>query len=56
MSYNSLAAYYHVMFALHRHHKYSIQEIENMLPFERDIFLEMVVSAVEDEKKELESS
>ena len=26
-----------------QHHKYSISEIENLIPFERDIYVEMVV-------------
>ena len=30
------------MFALVQHHKYSLTEIEDMIPFERDIYLEML--------------
>ena len=26
-----------------QHHKYSITEIENLIPFERDIYVEMLV-------------
>jgi hypothetical protein len=30
------------VFALVQHHKYSLTEIEDMIPFERDIYLEML--------------
>jgi hypothetical protein len=30
------------VFALIQHHKYSLTEIEDMIPFERDIYLEML--------------
>jgi hypothetical protein len=28
---------------LAQHHKYSISEIENLMPFERDIYVEMLI-------------
>jgi len=31
------------MFSLVQHHKYSISEIENLMPFERDIYVELLV-------------
>jgi hypothetical protein len=27
-----------------QHHKYSISEIENLMPFERDIYIEMLMN------------
>lgn len=35
-----------------QHHKYSIQELENMIPFERDLYVRMVSNYVK--KKNLE--
>ena len=29
-----------------QHHKYSINEIENLIPFERDIYVEMLVDYI----------
>lgn len=43
--------YYTTMFALAQHHKYSIDTIEDLLPFERDIYVDMLVSFL-NEKKE----
>lgn len=31
-----------------QHHKYSIKEIEDLYPFERDIYFEMLVEHVEE--------
>ena len=31
-----------------QHHKYSIKEIEDLYPFERDIYFEMLVEYVEE--------
>jgi hypothetical protein len=44
MIHNTLQNYYSVVFSLVQHHKYSITEIENMIPFERDIYVEMLIN------------
>lgn len=30
-----------------QHHKYSLEEIENMIPFERDIYVDMLAKHLE---------
>lgn len=37
-----------------QHHKYSIDELENLMPFERDVYVEMLMAYLEKEKEELE--
>ncbi len=41
-----------------QHHKYSITEIENMIPWERDIYVDMLINYIKEEndrrKKEQE--
>jgi hypothetical protein len=32
-----------MVFSLAQHHKYSITEIENLIPFERDIYVDMLM-------------
>ena len=44
-----LEAYFKINFALMQHHKYSLTEIENMMPWERDIYLELLKQFVEEE-------
>ena len=34
-----------------QHHKYSITEIENMLPWERDIYVDMLINYIKEEKE-----
>jgi hypothetical protein len=38
-----------VNFALMQHHKYSLSEIEEMLPWEREVYLNMLMQHIEDE-------
>ena len=42
------------MFSLVQHHKYSINDVEELLPFEREIFVDLLVSYLEREKEEIE--
>jgi hypothetical protein len=37
-----------------QYHKYSLTEIEDMIPFERDIYVAMLVQFLEEEKQRLE--
>jgi len=40
------------MFSLIQHHKYSISDIENLMPFERDIYVDMLLDYLEEQKAE----
>ena len=51
MAYNNLGNYYRLSFQLMQHHKYSITELENMIPFERDIYVAMLLDYLEEEKQ-----
>jgi hypothetical protein len=37
-----------------QHHKYSITEIENLIPFERDIYVDMRLEYLKEEKERRE--
>ena len=49
MAHEDLASYYKLNFALMQHHKYSLTEIENMMPWERDIYLGLLNEHIEEE-------
>ena len=49
MSHVSLESYFKLNFALIQHHKYSLTEIENMMPWERDIYVGLLNQWVEEE-------
>ena len=37
-----------------QHHKYSLTELENMIPWERDIYVTMLKNHIEEEKLKME--
>jgi len=47
---NDLGSYYSLNFSLKKYHGYSIDEIENLIPFERDIYVAMIKEELENEK------
>ena len=49
MAHIDLESYFKLNFALMQHHKYSLTEIENMIPWERDIYLGLLNQYIEDE-------
>ena len=51
MTHNTLENYYTLNFSLMQHHKYSLGEIENMYPFERDIYVDLLGKYLEDVEK-----
>ncbi len=50
MVHMSLEAYYQINFALIQYHKYSLTEIENLIPWERDVYVGLLKQHLEDEK------
>jgi hypothetical protein len=45
-----LENYYKLNFALVQYHKYSLTEIENLIPWERDIYVALLKQHLEEEK------
>jgi hypothetical protein len=45
---------YQLNFALMQHHKYSLTELENMIPFERDIYVTLLKNYLEEEEERLQ--
>jgi len=37
-----------------QHHSYSLTELENMIPWEREIYIGLLVHFLEEEKKRIE--
>jgi len=46
---DSLENHYVTNFSLMQHHKYSLTELENMMPFERKIYISLLVNYLEEE-------
>jgi hypothetical protein len=37
-----------------QHHKYSLSELEDMIPWERDIYVTLLIQFIEEENKKLQ--
>ena len=37
-----------------QHHKYSLSDLENMIPWEREIYVDMLVEHIKEENKKRE--
>ena len=51
----SLEVYFDYTFALMHNHHWSLTEIENMLPWERDIYLMKLEEQIKEEKRRIEA-
>ena len=49
MAHEDLESYYKTNFALVQHHKYSLTELENMIPWEREVYLTLLTQFVEEQ-------
>jgi hypothetical protein len=45
-----LESYFRLNFALMQYHKYSLTEIENMIPWEKDIYVALLKQHLEEEE------
>jgi hypothetical protein len=56
LSHNTLANYYQTNFSLMQHHKYSLSDIDGMIPWERDIYVKMLIEHLDKLKEEQEKA
>jgi hypothetical protein len=47
----NLESYFRINFALIQYHKWSLTEIENMMPFERDIYVILLKNHLDEEEE-----
>mgnify|MGYP001231278774 FL=1 len=50
MVHMDLENYFRLNFAMMQYHKYSLTEIENMMPWERDIYVGLLQAHLEEER------
>ena len=51
LSHDSLENYYKTNFAMMQHHKYSLTELDNMIPFEREIYVNLLMQWIKEENE-----
>ena len=53
ISHESLANMYQVNFSMMQHHKYSLSELENMIPWEREVYTSMLAQWLKEEEEKM---
>jgi len=53
--YENLGNLYQTNFALMQHHKYSLTELENMIPWEREVYVGLLMKYLEEEKEKMKT-
>ena len=56
MVHMDLENYYRLNFALLQYHRWSLWEIESLMPWERDIYVELLKQHLEEEKLKQQSN
>ena len=51
MSHEDLETFYRINFALMQYHKYSLSDVEYMMPWEREIYLALLEQHIVDEEE-----
>jgi len=51
LSHNSLTNYFETNFALMQHHSYALSDLENLIPWERDIYVDMLVNFLKEQEE-----
>lgn len=54
LGHNSLENYYQMQFSLVQHHKYSLTELDNMIPYELDIYVKLLTEHIKSLENERE--
>ena len=53
LSHINLEYHYKITFSMMQHHKYSLSDIENMMPWERDIYVNLLQQHIKEENERL---
>ena len=54
LAHDSLYNYYKTNFGMMQYHKYSLTEIENMMPWEREIYIGLLEKHIKEENQRIE--
>ena len=54
LAHDSLYNYYNTNFGMMQYHKYSLTEIENMMPWEREIYIGLLMEHIKEENQRIE--
>ena len=52
LAHDNLVSHFKTNFALMQHHNYSLSDLENMMPWEREVYLTLLADHLEKEAEE----
>lgn len=52
LSHTNLAQYYDSTFQLMQYHNYSLSEIDGLIPWEREVYLSMLMEHIKEQKEQ----
>lgn len=53
MGYQNLSLYFKTNFSLMNHHKWSLNEIEDMMPWERQVYIDLLQDWIKQKEQEI---
>ena len=53
LTHTDLSAFYKTNFSLLQHHKYSLEELESLIPWEREVYINLLISYLKEEKEKI---
>jgi hypothetical protein len=51
LCHTNLGQWYEMNFSMVQHHKYNMNDLLNLLPYERDLYFGMLINFIEDQNK-----
>lgn len=52
-SHETLGNYFQTNFALMQHHKYSLTELDNLLPWEKQVYIDLLLKHIDEETERI---
>lgn len=53
LGHETIHNFYKAQFALMQYHKYSLSDLEDMIPFEREVYIAMLIQHLDEQKQKL---
>lgn len=51
LAHTDLSAFFRTNFSLMQHHKYSLDELESLIPWEREVYINLLIAYLKEEKE-----
>jgi hypothetical protein len=53
VGYDNLRNFFETNFAMMQHHKYNLNDIENMLPWEKQVYVGLLINYIQEENERI---